>query len=331
MAEDKRIKKELATKAAKDAYIRRMEALQGFESDLEVSNLDLLSSVVTTESPLVPVVSFLTEKKLTATSAVELIATSLATTSLVTELTYELTPQSATEGSFLAEKISIPTISLAAGTPSVMMATVATFTPATSTIEYPEITLARMQDRVYKERGLMFKEPIIPVDPEDSKRLARLDVLANREQKMSSKTSSTMSPELAELQKEIEERKQAWIEDKKMKEMQKKKEEMAISVYQLAKDATPTEISVPMMPGYTEMMANPMATDSTLLVPLNTDSRTTRGNSTILVLDMQTEKGVAMLMGLVGSGKFSIILVLHPCLHVFLLIISYESLLFSFS
>ena len=58
------------------------------------------------------------------------------------------------------------------------------------------------------------------------------------------------------------------------------------------------------MSGFTKGIANPMATEPTLLAPLSTVSGSTTSNSTTLVLDMQTYERVAITDGLIGSGMF---------------------------
>ncbi len=69
------------------------------------------------------------------------------------------------------------------------------------------------------------------------------------------------------------------------------------------------------MSGFTKGIANPMATEPTLLAPLSTVSGSTTSNSTTLVLDMQTYKRVAFIDGLIGSGMF---------LHTFFLILFFS-------
>ena len=58
------------------------------------------------------------------------------------------------------------------------------------------------------------------------------------------------------------------------------------------------------MSGFTKGIANPMATEPTLLAPLSTVSGSTTSNSTTLVLDMQTYERVAIPNGLIGSDMF---------------------------
>ena len=58
------------------------------------------------------------------------------------------------------------------------------------------------------------------------------------------------------------------------------------------------------MSGLTKGIANPMATEPTLLAPLSTVSGSTTSNSTTLALDMQTYERVAITNGLIGSGMF---------------------------
>ncbi len=62
------------------------------------------------------------------------------------------------------------------------------------------------------------------------------------------------------------------------------------------------------MSGFTKGIANPMATEPTLLAPLSTFSGSTTSNSTTLVLDMQTYERVAITNGLMGSGSAHILL-----------------------
>jgi hypothetical protein len=69
------------------------------------------------------------------------------------------------------------------------------------------------------------------------------------------------------------------------------------------------------MSGFTKGIANPMATEPTLLAPLRTVSGSTTRKSTTLVLDMQTYKRVAIIDGLIGSGMF---------LHTFFLILFFS-------
>ena len=121
-------------------------------------------------------------------------------------------------------------------------------------------------------------------------------------------SSTTSSPDLADLRRRLEEGRQAWLKREREKKIQMKKDEMAKIVDMMATVATPPEVTVPMMSGDIKMMANPMATDSTLQVPLDIGSRITKGNSTLLILDMQTGKGVAMFAGLIGSGMFFLLI-----------------------
>ncbi len=92
-----------------------------------------------------------------------------------------------------------------------------TVVPATSS----RPSLKEIQDRVHKERGLMFEDRPIPVDPEDSRRLAT--PLPRAKSRGSFVHQSTPSADLVALQREMAEKRNNWMAQMEADELAKKK------------------------------------------------------------------------------------------------------------
>jgi hypothetical protein len=288
-----------------EAYLDKLVALQGLGLDLEAGKLDLPSEMGITDVPVMSETSSMSGQDIPVLSSEDVVATTLATTPLVTELLpSEATFQSSEDVTTVPIEW-FPSISTTeSGAVSTEGTVLATSSPPVTTVKYPETTLKGYQDRVYNEREPLSQGSISPGNPEVPKSLATIESLAKPKQKAVLTSSTTSSPDLADLRRRLEEGRQAWLKREREKKIQMKKDEMAKIVDRMATVATPPEVTVPMMSGNIKMMANPMATDSTLQVPLGIGSRITKGNSTLLILDMQTGKGVAMFAGLIGSGMF---------------------------
>jgi hypothetical protein len=164
-------------------------------------------------------------------------------------------------------------------------------------------TLKDVQDRIYKERGAMFDERPLPIDPEDSRRLATPASKANR-RRGGVVTPSPISPDLVALQRELEEKRKMWMAKLENTEMAKKKKDMATLVYEEAKNNTPSTVVAPILPFNHDLVTQPLATDLHVPALFGPDSKATKGESTSLVLDMSTNRGIAITAGLVGVGKF---------------------------
>jgi hypothetical protein len=166
----------------------------------------------------------------------------------------------------------------------------------------PKPSLKEIQDRIYYERGLMFDGRPVPVDPEDSRRLATPPSKAKSRGSPSYKTTSP-SPDLVALQREMAKRRDDWMAQLDSTEVAKKKS-LATVVYEESQKTTPFPVPIPAMPFYNDLVNSSMATGSTLQLPMDVGPGSTKINSSSLILDMGTGRGLAITVGLVGSGMF---------------------------
>jgi hypothetical protein len=168
-------------------------------------------------------------------------------------------------------------------------------------------SLKEIQDRVHKERGLMFEDRPIPVDPEDSRRLAT--PLSRAKSRGSFVHQSTPSADLVALQREMAEKRNNWMAQMEADELAKKKS-WATLAYEDSLENSPFPVPVPMMPGYRSLVDPSLATNSTFQLPLDVVSGVTERNPASWVIDMQTDRGMAMTAGLVGAGMYHFLLLL---------------------
>jgi hypothetical protein len=191
--------------------------------------------------------------------------------------------------------------------PAIEMATPSSRNMATPIISPPTVfsstspksSLKDIQDRVHKERGLMFEDRPIPVDPKDSLRLAT--PLPRARPRGSFVHQSTPSADLVALQREMAEKRNNWMAQMEAEELAKKKS-WATLAYEDSLENSPFPVSVPMMPGYRSLVGPSLATNSTLQLPLDVVSGVTERNPASWVIDMQTDRGMAITAGLVGAG-----------------------------
>jgi hypothetical protein len=108
---------------------------------------------------------------------------------------------------------------------------------------------------------------------------------------------------LVALQRELEEKRKMWMAKLENIEMAKKKKDMATLVYEEAKNNTPSTVVAPILPFNHDLVTQPLATDLHVPALFGPDSKATKGESTSLVLDMSTNRGIAITAGLVGVGK----------------------------
>jgi hypothetical protein len=167
----------------------------------------------------------------------------------------------------------------------------------------PAIRLKEVRDRVAIERATMFQDSVPMATIDTSENVAKGRKTKKRRGYRGSSTT-TVSPGLRELQMELEESRQKWRSLQADKEMNEKKLKMASEIYMMAKSNTPEIIPIPEMPGYTSTLAYPLATGTEILAPLGTVSETTKGRTTVGLLDIHTGEGVAILAGLILSGRF---------------------------
>jgi hypothetical protein len=171
----------------------------------------------------------------------------------------------------------------------------------------PKPSLKEIQDRVHKERGLMFEDRPIPVDPKDSRRLAT--PLPRAKPRGSFVHQPTPSADLVALQREMAEKRNNWMAQMEAEELAKKKS-WATLAYEDSLENSPFPVPVPMMPGYRSLVGPSLATNSTLQLPLDVVSGVTERNPASWVIDMQTDRGMAMTAGLVGAGMYHFLLLL---------------------
>jgi hypothetical protein len=137
-------------------------------------------------------------------------------------------------------------------------------------------SLKEIQDRIYNERGLMFEDRPVPVDPEDSRRLATPPSKAKFRGSSSYRTTSP-SPDLVALQREMAKKRDNWMAQLDSTEVAKKKS-LATTVYEESQKITPFPVPIPAMPYYNDLVNSSMATGSTLQLPLEIGPGTTKIN-----------------------------------------------------
>jgi hypothetical protein len=185
-------------------------------------------------------------------------------------------------------------------TPSSMQMATPIIPPSTVIPEVSyKLSLKEIQDRVHKERGLMFEDRPIPVDPEDSRRLAT--PLSRAKSRGSFVHQPTPSADLVALQREMAEKRNTWMAQLEADELAKKKS-WATLAYEDSLENSPFPVPVPMMPGYHSLVGPSLATNSTFQLPLDVVSGVTERNPASWVIDMQTDRGMAITTGLVGAG-----------------------------
>jgi hypothetical protein len=161
-------------------------------------------------------------------------------------------------------------------------------------------SLKEIQDRVHKERGLMFEDRPIPVDPEDSRRLAT-PLPRAKSRGSSFHRTSPPSADLVALQRDMAEKRNSWMAQLEADELAKKKS-WATLAYEESQKNSPFPVPIPSMPDYHSLVNSPLATNPTLQLPLDAVSGITERTSASLVIDMGTERGMAITIGLVGAG-----------------------------
>ena len=206
------------------------------------------------------------------------------------------TPNALGEGSFTTS--STPMVATSEVTATATFPSV----PATTTTTYRP-SLRDVEQKVSRERGLMFEEPILPSDPMDLIRLAKPMGRANRRKETATMPSATLSPDASLLCKALMEEENKLRSQIQEGKIRKQKEELAMSAYGMTKSITPSVIPILMMPGYDQKMATPGSDVPMFLTPMGTVSGVPKGNSHILTLDMQTMEGVSTTNGLIGSGR----------------------------
>ena len=115
-------------------------------------------------------------------------------------------------------------------------------------------------------------------------------------------SSSTTTP-LPDLYQGMAEDKMKWMLNKQEQQMEKKINQLATNVFEMAKNDTPVIIPVPMMPGYTSTVVPSMATRPTLLAPMDPVNWATKNDTNVMVLDIKTGTGIAVVTGLIMSGR----------------------------
>jgi hypothetical protein len=185
-------------------------------------------------------------------------------------------------------------------TPAAEMATPSSRQMATPVLPTtsPRSSLKEIQDRIHKERGLMFEDRPIPVDPQDSRRLAT--PFPRPKPRGSFVHQNPPSADLVSLQREMAEKRNSWMVQKESEDLAKKS--LATLAYEDSLENSPFPVPVPMMPGYRSLVGPSLATNSTLQLPLDVVSGVTERNPASWVIDMQTDRGMAMTAGLVGAG-----------------------------
>ena len=144
----------------------------------------------------------------------------------------------------------------------------------------------------------MFEDRPIPVDPKDSRRLATS--FPRAKPRGSFVHQHTPSADLVALQREMAEKRNNWVAQKEADDLAKKS--LATLAYEDSLENSPFPVPVPMMPGYRSLVGPSLATNSTLQLPLDVASGVTERNPASWVIDMQTDRGMAITAGLVGAG-----------------------------
>ena len=341
--EEIRLRKEESAQRARDDYKKQLEASFGLDFKMNNEESTTPAAVVATTTPspraatsaesfsTVPPVEDISENVATSLSVAVPVSTTTAppvvtvtplpvedrvTVPLLEEVAKDLATLPVTESTVTETPASSVAVTAhepsTTSAPAVDAPAVVTSTLVPVITDYPPMraatfnrpTLSQVREKVYRERGLMFDENIIvPADPTDSRRLDRPSGRATR-RKTPVVSTTTVSPDLEDFRRVVEEEKQLVLKKKAERDAKKKSEDLATLAYEMAKAATPVQIPVPAMPGFPEVLDIPMATDPTLLVPLDTDSRATKESSGLLIIDLQTVKGRVMTAGLLGAGMY---------------------------
>jgi hypothetical protein len=313
MNESRRLQKELEEKSSLDEYKRNLEATLVMDDDspaaVATPSLSLVDNSFTAHSPVTSTdaddevakidqrddsMLMMAKEMTTATPLVEPVSVIPSETyNAVTEIDDSHVPSS--EFPLFKD----PPVTEMAMPSSRQMATLI-IPPSTVT---PDVSykpsLKEIQDRVHKERGLMFEDRPIPVDPKDSRRLAT--PLSRAKSRGSFVHQSTPSADLVALQREMAEKHNNWMAQMEADELAKKKS-WATLAYEDSLENSPTPVPVPMMPGYHSLVGPSLATNSTFQLPLDVVSGVTERNPASLVIDMRTDRGMAITAGLVGAG-----------------------------
>jgi hypothetical protein len=302
MNERRRLQKELDEKSSRDKYARQLEATLVKDESPVVMATPSPSSV---DTPFTPVLSPIAEGEMDSFDqrrdpvflmAKEIpMATSQVGSASVLSLEID-TSKSDTDGSHMPSS-EVPIFK---DTPAAEMATPSSRQMATPVLPTtsPRSSLKEIQDRIHKERGLMFEDRPIPVDPQDSRRLAT--PFPRPKPRGSFVHQNPPSADLVSLQREMAEKRNSWMVQKESEDLAKKS--LATLAYEDSLENSPFPVPVPMMPGYRSLVGPSLATNSTLQLPLDVVSGVTKRNPASWVIDMQTDRGMAMTAGLVGAG-----------------------------
>ncbi len=103
------------------------------------------------------------------------------------------------------------------------------------------------------------------------------------------------------LQREMAEKRNSWMAQLEADELAKKKS-WATLTYEESQKNSPFPVPIPSMPDYHSLVNSPLATNPTLQLPLDAVSGITERTLASLVIDMGTERGMAITIGLVGAG-----------------------------
>ena len=358
-------REEAAAKMAKDAYKKQLESLYGLDTRGEGGRLSTpapevsttsSSPTTTSSSPTTLISEDIPEGMSTpedireGTSVSEDFTTMMPTMatdeSLMTfvppfdDIESELTEAGSgqlpleypvTRPTILAEE-EIYTIT----TPPVVVTTVEPSTVATIIYDYPPMraasfatpTLEQLKEKYDKEWAVLFEMKVPDADPEDSRRLYKPTKWYPRRKQATTVPTPLATSGLDLLQKTVDDEKQSLLKDQLDETVAKKKEELALLAFEMAKQATPSTISVPKMSGFPEVLETPMATDPIFMV--NATMGATKEADSFLVIDMRTERGMAMTAGLFAMGKKEFLLVLYLPFFYLLLPFFFFFLTFSF-
>jgi hypothetical protein len=171
----------------------------------------------------------------------------------------------------------------------------------------PNVLLRELQNRIQLERGVMFMEktPMAAID--DTMVTSTQMVPRGRKRKTTlfprlTAASSSTTP-LPDLYQEMAEDKKKWVLNKQEQQMEEKINQLTVDVFKMSKNDTPVNIPVPMMPGYTSTVVPSMATSPIVLVPMDPVNWATKNDTNVMVLDIKTGTGIAVVTGLIMSGR----------------------------
>ena len=171
----------------------------------------------------------------------------------------------------------------------------------------PNVLLRELQNRIQLERGVMFMEktPMAAID--DTMVTSTQMVPRGRKRKTTlfprlTAASSSTTP-LPDLYQEMAEDKKKWVLNKQEQQMEEKINQLTVDVFKRAKNDTPVNIPVPMMPGYTSTVVPSMATSPIVLAPMGPVNWATKNDTNVMVLDIKTGTGIAVVTGLIMSGR----------------------------